>query len=93
VNALDDLADTSAHASLVAQVSNVLACLAYDDAGLLRRDNGAQGELRVGVLLLSARSDVGLAVNGKAVELLGDAAGILAGAWLRLFGGHVVGTA
>jgi hypothetical protein len=93
VDALDDLADAGAHACLVAQVSDVLARLADDDAGLFRGDNGAQGELRVGVLLLGARGHVGLAVDGQAVELLGDTAGVLAGAGLGLFGGHGVGMA
>lgn len=93
VDALDDLADASAHTSLVAQVSDVLARLAYDHAGLFRGDNGTEGELRVGVLLLSARGSICLAVNVQAVELLGDTAGILAGTGLGLFGGHVVGMA
>jgi hypothetical protein len=93
VDALDDLADAGAHARLVAQIGDVLARLANDDAGLLRGDNGAEGELRVRVLLLGARGNVGLAVHVQAVELLGDATSILAGSGLGLFGGHGVGMA
>jgi hypothetical protein len=88
VDALDNLADAGAHARLVAQVSDVLARLADNDAGLLGRDNGAQGELRVGVLLLGTRGHVGLAIHVEAVKLLGDAVGVLASASLGLFGGH-----
>jgi hypothetical protein len=82
VDALDDLADSSADASLIAQISNVLASLAYDDTRLFRRDNGTQGELRLGVLLLSAWGHVALTIDGKTIELISDAAGILTGAWL-----------
>jgi len=93
MNALNDLADTSAHASLVAQVSDILACFANDDTGLLGRDNGSQGELRFGVFFFGARGYFALAVHVEAVKLVGDTAGILTGTGLRLFGGHDVGMA
>jgi hypothetical protein len=91
VDALNNLADAGAHTSLIAQVSDVLARLADDDSGLLGRDNGTQGELRLGVLFFSARGSFALAIDVEAFELVGDAAGVLAGAGLGLFGGHVVG--
>lgn len=56
----NDLADTSANSSLVAQVRNVLACLADDNAGFLGCDNGAEGELGLTVLLVSARTILGV---------------------------------
>lgn len=49
VDALDNLADAGAHTSLIAKVSDILASLAYDDAGFLGRDNGSERELRLGV--------------------------------------------
>jgi hypothetical protein len=85
MNTLNDLADTGAHASLVAQVSNVLARLANNDTGLLGRNNGSQGELRLGVFLFGARGYFALTVDVEAVQLVGDAAGILTGTGLGLF--------
>src|SRR5690242_19457604 len=90
VNACDNLADTGAYARLVAQVSDVLACLANDDAGFLGRDDRAEGELRLGILLLSARSGIGcLAIYVQTLKLIGDRIGIASGV-LRFFGGHFV---
>lgn len=85
MDTLDDLADAGAHTSLVAQVSDVLARLAYDYSGLLGRNNGSEGELRLGVLLFGARDYFALAVHVEAVQLVGDAASILTGAGLGLF--------
>ena len=53
VDTLDNLADTSLDASLIAEVSNVLASLSDNDTSLLGGDNGAEGQLSLGVLLLS----------------------------------------
>jgi hypothetical protein len=90
VNALHYLADTSAYASLVAQVSDVLACLANDDTSFLGGDDCAKCELRLGVLLLGARSGIScLAINVQALELIGDRIGIASGV-LGVFGGHAV---
>lgn len=86
VDALDNLADAGAHTSLIAKVSDILASLAYDDAGFLGRDNGSERELRLGVLFFGARNHLALAVHVKAVELVVDTAGILAG--LGLLGRH-----
>lgn len=82
--ALDNLAHASAHACLVAQVGHVLACLPYDDAGLFGRDNGAESELRLGVLLLGARLHVAILVDGQALQRVGDLAGVLDGLVLVL---------
>lgn len=90
MNALYHLADTGAYASLVAQVGYILACLANDDTSFLGRDNGAQCELRLGVLLLGARGGIScLAIDVQALELVGDRIGIASGV-LGVFGGHAV---
>jgi hypothetical protein len=68
VDALDHLAHASTHSSLVAQVCNVLARLSDDHASLLGRDNGTERQLRLGVLLLSARRDITLVVDAKTLE-------------------------
>jgi len=52
VHALHHLAHAGLDAGLVAQVGHVLATLADDDTGFLGRDDGAQGELGLGVLLI-----------------------------------------
>lgn len=52
----DNLADASLDASLLAEISNILARLADDDSGLLGGNDGADGELRGGILLLGAGS-------------------------------------
>ena len=49
-----DFADAGSYTSLVTQVGNVLACFANNDASLLGRDNGAEGDLLIGVLFLGA---------------------------------------
>lgn len=51
-----NLADASTDTSLVAQVCYVLAGLANDDTGFLGRDNGAQGQLGLAVLLVVLRA-------------------------------------
>lgn len=52
VNTLDDLRDAGLDASLIAEVGNVLASLSDDDTSLLGGDNGAEGQLSLGVLLV-----------------------------------------
>ncbi|KAI6890011.1 hypothetical protein KC325_g69 [Hortaea werneckii] len=51
-----NLADASTDTSLVAKVCYVLASLTDDDTGFLGRDNGAQGELGLAVLLVVLRA-------------------------------------
>lgn len=65
MDALNDLANTSLDASLVTEVGNVLATLADDDTCFLRRDDGTQSELSLGVLLVRLRGR--FAVGAKAV--------------------------
>lgn len=65
MDSLDDLGDASLDAGLVAEISDILAALANNDTGLLGRDNGAEGELGLGVLLIRLRG--GLAVGAEAV--------------------------
>ena len=89
MDALDDLAHAGAHACLVAQVGHILACLPYDDPGLLGRDNGAEGELRFGVLFLGARLHVAVLVDAQALEGVGDLVGVLDGL-LRVLCRHVL---
>jgi hypothetical protein len=69
VNALDDLADAGFHASLVAQVCDVLPAFPNDDARFLGRDNRPQGQLGLSILLvrlgrrLSVRAQARLVVT------------------------------
>lgn len=70
VDARDDLANAGADTSLVAQVSDILAGLANDDAGFLGGDDSAQSELGLVVLLFGARVLVLVGVEGT--ELVGD---------------------
>jgi hypothetical protein len=42
VNAGDDLANASFDTGLLAQISNVLPCLSYDDASILCTDKSAE---------------------------------------------------
>lgn len=65
----NDLADTSTNASLVAQVCDVLASLANDDACFLRGDDGSQGELGNGIVVVGAGRGV---VGIEAAKRLGD---------------------
>lgn len=55
VNTRDNLADTSADASLVTKLGNILSSFADDDACFLRGDDGSQGDLSLGVLFICAR--------------------------------------
>lgn len=64
VDTLDNFGDASLDASLVAQLSNVLSTLADDDASFLGGDNGANGQLCLGVLFVCAGS--GLAIGTEA---------------------------
>ena len=69
VDAGDNLADASADAGLVAQLGDVLTGLANDDACFLRGDDGSQGELGEGVLVVGARGSV---VGAEVAQRLGD---------------------
>ena len=91
VNTLNNLAYASADASLIAEVRDVLACLPYDNSCFFGRDNGAQGELRLGVLFFGARDyvDVVAFIEREAIELLGDAISIM-DSLLGFFGRHDV---
>lgn len=55
MNTLNNLADAGLDASLVTEISNVLASLANDDASLLGGDDGAEGELSLGIFLVRLR--------------------------------------
>ena len=79
MDTLHDLADTSLNASLVAQVRNVLAALADDDAGFLGGDDGAEGELGLGVLLVGFGAFVALTVGVEAVHGVGELIGLSVG--------------
>jgi hypothetical protein len=52
MDTLDNLANTSFDASFIAQIGDVLATFANDDAGLLGRHNGSQSQLGLGVFLV-----------------------------------------
>ena len=54
----NDFAHTGFHTGLVAEIGDVLAGLADDDASLLGRNNGAKGEHGLGIFLLSLGGDV-----------------------------------
>lgn len=55
MNTLNNLADASFHASLVTQVSNVLATLSNNDTRFLGGNNGAQGQLSLSIFLVRLR--------------------------------------
>ena len=65
MDALNDLANTSLDASLVAEVGNILATLADDDTCFLGRDDGTQSQLSLGVLLVRLRGR--FAIGAEAV--------------------------
>lgn len=52
MDTLDHLADACLDASLVSEISDILAALANDDTGFLGGDNGAEGELGLGVFFI-----------------------------------------
>jgi hypothetical protein len=90
VDAGNDLGHTGANSSLVAQLGNILSLLANDDSGFLGRDNCAQGELLLGILLFGARwrlaftTTVGIA-HTKPIEALVE---VIASTDTRLIVGH-----
>jgi hypothetical protein len=59
------LADASLDAGLVSEVCNVLSALSNDDASFLGRDNGAQRQLGLGILLVRLRG--GLAIRSQPI--------------------------
>jgi len=71
----NDLGNTSAHTSLIAQIGHVLAAFSNDNASLFGRDDSAQGELLGGVLLLGTSAYVtviNVVVEASTTEVLGD---------------------
>lgn len=84
MHAWHDLADTSADSGLVAQVCDVLARLANDDAGFLGGDNGTEGELRLSVLFLGAGTILGV----EGAHLLAKVVNARVDGWGNVFGGH-----
>lgn len=88
VDTLHDLGDTSLDAGLVAQLCHVLATLADDDAGLFGGDDGAEGELRLGVLLVGAGGR--LAVGAKTALTIFDLDAVHADGQVVAVGGKVV---
>jgi hypothetical protein len=72
VNALDNFADSGFDTSLLAQVGDVLAGLANDDPGFLGRDNGTEGQLRLGIFFLGLGSLVLSITNIKLVHGIGE---------------------
>ncbi len=65
MDALNDLADTGFHTSLVTEVSDVLAAFSNDDTSLLGGDDGAERQLGLSVFLVRLRG--GLPVRAKAL--------------------------
>ena len=64
MNARDDLADAGLYASLLTEISDVLACLPDNDAGVLCANESAEGESVVG----RRRRRAGLCWGGCAAE-------------------------
>lgn len=70
MDTLHDLADARLDTSLVSEVGNVLARLANDDSSLLGRDDGAKGQLRLGILLVGLGSRLAIRTQpGFVVQL------------------------
>lgn len=65
MDTLDDLADAGLDSSLVAEVGDILAGLANDDASLLGGDNSAERQLSLSVFLVRLRG--GFAIRAEAV--------------------------
>jgi hypothetical protein len=83
MHALDDLAHAGLDACLVAQIGDILACLADNHAGLLGRHDSSQGQLSLGILLvrlgrrLAVGAKAGFVVELELVKLVGELAVVL----------------
>ena len=65
VDTLNNLADASLDARVIAKVGDVLATLADDDTGFLGRHNGSESELGLGIFLVRLRG--GFTIRSKAL--------------------------
>lgn len=80
MNTLNDLADTGLHSSFVTKVSNVLAALSNNDTRFLGGNNGAQGQLSLGIFLVRLRGKLPIGaesfVNFQLIQRVHDIAAI-----------------
>lgn len=90
MDARDDLADAGADTSLVAEAGDILTGLADDDTGFFGGDNGAQGQLRLGVFFFGPGSRLAVRVSGKPVKGVRDVVDIGGGGSRDFFGRHDV---
>lgn len=65
MDALNNLADASLYAGLITEISDVLAALSNDDTGFLGGNNGAQGQLSLGIFFVRLRGE--LAVGAESL--------------------------
>ena len=65
MNALHNLANASFYAGFITEVSDVLAAFSNDDTGFLGGNDGAQGQLSLGIFFVRLRGE--LAVGAESL--------------------------
>ena len=69
VDALDDFADTGLNTGFIAEVCNILASLADDNTGLLRRHDCAQRQLGLRIFFVGLGDDFAVGAEAVVIDL------------------------